>query len=74
MQNCLFMNQIEQNEKNAKSFSKLKNTVVITTITKPDQLPGNFLTPHVLTQTSMVHNQPNIIVSLTRTILKNNSH
>ena len=74
MQNCLFMNQIEQNEKNAKSFSKLKNTVVITTITKPDQLPGNFLTPHVLAQTSMVHNQPNIIVSLTRTILKNNSH
>ena len=24
MQNCLFMNQIEQNEKIAKSFSKLK--------------------------------------------------
>ena len=73
MQNCLFTNQIEQNEKNAKSFSKLKNTVVINTITTLDQLPGNFLKPHVLARTSMVHNQPNIIVSLTGTILKNNS-
>ena len=72
MQNCLFMNQTEQNKKIANFFSKLVN-VVITTITKPDQLLGNFLILHVLAQISMLNNQPNIIVSLTGIILKNNS-
>ena len=72
MQNCLFMNQIEQNEKTAIFFSKLVN-VVITTITKPDQPLGNFFILHVLAQISMLNNQPNIIVSLTGIILKNNS-
>ena len=72
MQNCLFMNQIEQNKKIANFFSKLVN-VVITTITKPDQLLRNFLILHVLAQISMLNNQPNIIVSLTGIILKNNS-
>ena len=39
--------------------------MVITTITEPDQLLGNFLILHVLAQIFVVHNQPNIIVSLT---------
>ena len=44
----------------------------ITTITKPDQLLGNLLILHALAQISMVHNQPNTIVSLIGAILKNN--
>ena len=48
--------------------------MVITTITKPDQLLRNVLIFQVLAQIFMVHSQPSIIVPLTGTILKTIPH
>ena len=67
MQSCLFMNQIEQNEKIAKSFSELKycgdnHNYQTRSATK------ELLDTPCLAQIFMVPNQPNITVSLTGTI------
>ena len=67
MQSCLFMNQIEQNEKIAKSFSELKycgDNHNYQTRSAPKEL----LDTPCLAQIFMVLNQPNITVSLTGTI------
>ena len=71
MQNCLFMNQIEQNEKIAKSFSKLKYCGDNHNYQTKSAARKLLDTPCF--STNLVHNQPNIVVSLTGTILKNNS-
>ena len=53
------------------NISPKQNNVVITKITRSNQLLTNFLIFHVVEQMFIVHIQPSIIVSLTVTILKN---
>ena len=53
MQNCLFMNQIEKNEKIAKSFFQLKYCGDNHSH-QTDQLLGNFLILHVLVEISVL--------------------
>ena len=74
MENCLFMNQIEQNGNIAKSFSKLQCCHSNNHNHQTRSATWKLLdTPCFSTNFGMTHIQPNIIVSSIGAILKNNS-
>ena len=70
LKNCLFMSQLEQNEKLAKSFSQ-SNSAMVTIITKQKQEPMDLLMFHISTLKPMELSQQGTIILEIRATSRN---